>query len=295
MTQSTRVTVLVENTAFGRGTWGEHGLAFWIEVESEDDASSRRVLFDTGQTPEVLLHNAEILGIDLSSADAVVLSHGHYDHTGGLEEALRRLAGGAPLFLHPGSLAQRFSRQRDGSVQEIGMPPPLDQGFLKAHASSLVWTDQPVRITDGLQVTGPVPRATGYEDTGGDFYLDGSCRTADPIEDDQAVFFDTRLGTVVLLGCGHAGIVNTLHHVRELTGGRPIHAVIGGMHLVAASQDRLDRTVEALRELNVGLIAPAHCTGAPAQARLGSEFPDRWESCHVGSQFEFPAGSAAFL
>jgi 7,8-dihydropterin-6-yl-methyl-4-(beta-D-ribofuranosyl)aminobenzene 5'-phosphate synthase len=148
-------------------------LAFWIEVESEGDANSKRVLFDTGQTPEVLLHNAELLGIDLSSADVVVLSHGHYDHTGGLREVLRQ-AGEVPLFLHPGSLAQRFSRQKDGSVQEIGMPPPLDQGFLGAHASSLVWTDQSVRVTDGLRVTGSVPRATDYEDTGGDFYLDGS-------------------------------------------------------------------------------------------------------------------------
>jgi len=285
MTQSIRVTVLVENTAFGRHTRGEHGLALWIE------AGSKRVLFDTGQTPGALLHNAECLGIEVASADAVVLSHGHDDHTGGLGEVLQR-TGGIPLLLHPGALAERFSQQKDGSVQEIGMPPPLDETFLRAHSSSLTWTDEATAITDELRVTGQVPRATDYEDTGGDFYLDGTCDTPDPIEDDQAVFFDTRDGTVVLLGCGHAGVVNTLRHIQDLTEGRPIHAVIGGMHLVAASRNRLDRTVEALRELDVGLIAPAHCTGARAQARLAFEFPDRWEPCHVGTRFEFPAGSA---
>ena len=281
MTHSIRVTVLVENTAFVRHFWGEQGLAFWIEAGSE------QVLFDTGQSPEVLFHNAGCLGLDLASADALVLSHGHYDHAGGLEEVLRR-AGGISVFLHPGALSQRFSRRKDGSVSEIGVPPPLDEPFLRAHSSSLSWTDQPTTVTDELRVTGRVPRATDYEDTGGEFFLDGTCDTTDPIEDDQSVFFDTREGTVVLLGCGHAGVMNTLRHVQGLTGERPIHAVIGGMHLLAAPKNRMDRTVEELRELDVGLVAPAHCTGARAQARFALEFPGRWEPCHVGSRFEFP-------
>ena len=280
MIPSVRITVLVENTAFGRSTRAEHGLALWIE------AGPKKVLFDPGQTPEVLFHNAGLLGIDLASADAVVLSHGHYDHTGGLAEVLNR-AGGIPLFLHPGALARRFSRKKDGSVHEIGVPLPLDDAFLKARTSSLTWTRKPTSILEEVRVTGPVPRATAYEDAGGNFYLDRTCETPDPIEDDQAVFFDTLEGTVVLLGCGHAGVVNTLHHVRDLTGKRSIRAVIGGMHLLNAPTSRLDRTVEELKELGVGLIVPGHCTGARAQALLASEFPDRWEPCHVGSRFEF--------
>jgi len=280
MNQSIRVTVLVENTAFGRHVRGEHGLAFWIEIGSE------RVLFDTGPGPEVLLHNAEHLGIELASADAVVLSHGHDDHTGGLEKVLRQ-ARGVPIFLHPGALAQRFARRKDGEVHEIGAPCPLDEVFFRAHASSVAWTKEPTAITDELWVTGQVPRTSDYEDTGGNFYLDHTCDIPDPIEDDQAVYFDTRDGTVVLLGCGHAGVVNTLRYVQGLTGGRPIHAVIGGTHLVAASRNRMDRTVAALKELDVGILAPAHCTGARAQARIASEFPGRWEPCHVGARFEF--------
>ena len=281
MTEMIRVTALVENTAFGRHTRGEHGLALWIEAGSE------RVLLDTGPAPEVLLHNAKLFGIDLTSTDAVVLSHGHYDHTGGLEEVLR-LAGRIPLFLHPGALARRFSRQKDGEVREIGAPGPLDELFLQTNASSLSWTTSPMPVSNGLWVTGPVPRATEFEDTGGDFFLDEGCATPDPIVDDQSVFFDSVNGTVVLLGCCHAGIINTLRYIKSLTGGRPIHAVIGGTHLVAASRNRMDLTVEALREMNIGLIAPAHCTGARAQARIASEFPGSWDPCHAGTSVEFP-------
>lgn len=129
MSDSITVTILVENTAFGPGTRGEHGLAFWIE------AGSRRVLFDTGPGPDVLVHNAEYLGIDLGSTDAVVLSHGHYDHTGGLMEVLGR-AGKNPLFLHPGALIRRYSQKKDGTVREIGAPSPLSESTLGELASS---------------------------------------------------------------------------------------------------------------------------------------------------------------
>lgn len=281
MTDPIRVTLLVENTAFGRHTRAEHGLAFWIEK------GPHRILFDTGQTPEVLYHNADCLGIDLSTTDTVVLSHGHYDHTGGLKRVLSQ-GNDIDVFLHPGAMARRFSRGKDGSVQEIGTAGPRDRGDLKAMAASVTWTSGCTQVREGLWVTGGIPRETEYEDTGGDFFLDGTCEFPDPIEDDQAIFFDSAQGTVVLLGCAHSGIVNTLQHIRKQTGPRPIAAIIGGTHLVRASEDRMVETVAALRELEVSLLAPVHCTGARAQARMASEFPGIWEPTHVGSQFEFP-------
>ncbi len=281
MTDPIRVTVLVENTVYGRHIRAEHGLAFWIE------SGTHRVLFDTGQTPEVLFHNAECLGIDLTTADAVVLSHGHDDHTGGLETMMTQ---GKPLdlFLHPGALAQRYSRGKDGTVQEIGMPRSHSREELEAKAASVTWTRECTPVVEGIWVTGEVPRETPYEDTGGNFFLDRTCEVPDPIEDDQSIFFNSEDGTVVLLGCAHSGIVNTLRYIRSRTGNLPIQAVIGGTHLVRASEERMASTVEALKELEVRLIAPVHCTGASAQARIASELSEIWEPTHVGSRFEFP-------
>ena len=146
----------------------------------------------------------------------------------------------------------------------------------------------PTQVTERLRLTGPVPRRTDFEDTGGAFFLDEACTQPDPIVDDQAAFVETALGTVVILGCAHSGIVNTLWHIHELTDGRPIHTVIGGTHLVRASAERMDRTVAELRRLNIARLLPCHCTGFPAQVRLWNEFPERCAVCPTGTVVEIP-------
>lgn len=278
MIEKVHITVLVENTAEGPSLLAEHGLAFHIQLASQS------VLFDTGQG-RILMFNAYRLGLSLQQVHAVVLSHGHYDHTGGLADALRgnRLAA---IYAHPAALEPKFARNQDGTSRSIGIPGPCERA-LERRRERLVLTEQPTRIVNGLMVTGPVPRVTDFEDTGGPFFLDAECSRPDPLVDDQAVFFASSRGTVVLLGCAHSGVINTLRYVRHLTDNRPIHAVLGGMHLLAASAERLRRTIEEFQRWGIDRLGPAHCTGRIATAALWQAMPEHCLACHVGARFEF--------
>lgn len=274
MSKTIRLTTLVENTVSRHHLMAEHGVSFHLQT------GRWTVLFDTGQS-DLLRHNARQMELDLGAVEAVVLSHGHYDHTGGLK-TVRESAPHARLYLHPACPALRFSRTRAPGNRSVGMSDASRQVLQEAGAD-VVRTTGVTEIVKDVFVTGEIPRDTGFEDVGGPFFLDRDCTRADPLVDDQALFFDTRHGLVVVLGCAHAGVVNTLHHIRRVTNARPIHTVLGGMHLLAANAERIDRTVEAFRELDVQHLAPAHCTGPAPTARLWSEFPERCLACPVGS------------
>lgn len=279
------LTLLVENTARTPEVLGEHGLAYWIELPS------RRVLFDTGQGL-TLRGNAIACGVDLSRADAVVLSHGHYDHVGGLATALH-LAPAATVYLHPRAIEPKFSASGGAGVRRISVSF-VEQERFRQPGRKVVVTAEPQEVAPGLWTTGEIPRTNDFEDPGGAFYLDPAAKVPDPLLDDQAVFFRSEDGVVVLLGCAHAGVVNTLVHVTRLTGGQPIHTVIGGMHLLHASPRRMEETMAALRRFDVQRLAPLHCTGDAPICRIRGEFPDRFVSCGAGSRLTFacrPSGS----
>ena len=270
---------MVENTAQGRGLLAEHGLAFWIEL------GIRRILFDTGQT-DILCHNARSLGIDLEAADAIILSHGHYDHTGGLGDILGD-AGRKRVFAHPEAFTGKFARSPDGTSREVGMPARTSA--VLQESSDITPTREPTGICEGLSVTGPIPRLTDFEGVGGPFFKDEECRRPDGLVDDQAAVVETEDGIAVILGCAHAGIINTLRYVGELFRGQAIHTVIGGTHLVAADETRMDKTVGALREFDVQRFFPLHCTGFSAAAHLWREFPGRVSACPVGTRLDLGA------
>jgi 7,8-dihydropterin-6-yl-methyl-4-(beta-D-ribofuranosyl)aminobenzene 5'-phosphate synthase len=277
MNESICVTMLVDNTVHQRGLKAEHGLAFHIQF------GRRRVLFDTGQS-DLLLCNAALLEVNLRQLDAIVLSHGHNDHCGGLKAAWPQSPACA-LHLHPAAVEAKFSANAEGPARFIGMPDDA-QETVRA-AATVVWTRGMTEVVPGVFATGKIPRRTDFEDVGGRFFLDAECRRPDPLVDDQALFFESADGWVVLLGCAHAGAVNTLLEVERMTGGKRIHAVLGGMHLANASPERLAATVESLRQRDIGLLAPAHCTGCAAQARLWERFPGRCAVTGVGQRFSF--------
>jgi 7,8-dihydropterin-6-yl-methyl-4-(beta-D-ribofuranosyl)aminobenzene 5'-phosphate synthase len=277
MSESICVTTLVENTVHQRRLKAEHGLAIYIQF------GRHHVLFDTGQS-DLLLQNARLLDLDLRRLDAIVLSHGHYDHCGGLKTA-GSLSPACKLLLHPAAVAAKFSANTEGIVRFIGMPDDA-QEVVRASAAT-VWTREVTEVVPGLFATGEIPRQTDFEDVGGRFFLDEQCQQPDPLVDDQALFFESADGLVVLLGCAHAGVVNTLEYIQHIAHGRPIHTVLGGMHLLTAGPDRMARTIEAFRRLKIQRIAPAHCTGTSAVAQLWAAFPDRCSTSAVGTSMTF--------
>jgi 7,8-dihydropterin-6-yl-methyl-4-(beta-D-ribofuranosyl)aminobenzene 5'-phosphate synthase len=275
----TTVTVLAENTARGAGILGEHGLSFWI------DTGMHRVLFDTGQGM-ALAHNATCLGVDLARADAIVLSHGHFDHVGGLEAALSA-APHAPLFLHLRAVEPKFIGTDPAAVRRISVPFVETESFRRGDRR-VVATAEPCEVVPGIWATGEISRTNDFEDAGGPFFLDPALTQPDPLLDDQAVYLPTSQGVIVICGCAHAGVVNTLGYIARLTGDAPVRALFGGLHLENASLRRMEETVRALRACQPHQIGCCHCTGLAAIRRLWNAFPDACLQLHAGRRLEFP-------
>ncbi|HPO16831.1 MAG TPA: MBL fold metallo-hydrolase, partial [Candidatus Hydrogenedentes bacterium] len=182
------ITVLVENTAIREDLYVEHGLSSWIAIEG------KHLLFDTGMGA-ALMPNADALGIDLHLTDAVVLSHGHFDHTGGLPQIFE-LGISPKIFMHPEATRMRYGCLQTPPHKPIGMHPEIAES-LSARAEYIVHTTQPIQIMDHVWVTGPIPRCTSFEDTGGPFFVDDECRIKDMLPDDQAIWIHTAEGIVV--------------------------------------------------------------------------------------------------
>lgn len=279
---SVRITILVDNYVQRRGLLAEHGWACWVETPT------CRLLFDTGQGT-ALEPNARQLGIPLATADAIVLSHGHYDHTGALG-AMLDLAPAARVFAHPAALEAKYKRAAVGHIRAIGSPVPSAELRTRL-AARLVATRSPTEISPELWVTGEVPRVTDFEPSDDSFCLDAAGERPDALSDDQALIVHAAAGMVVLLGCAHAGVINTLRYAQTLHPGLPLVAVLGGMHLHSAPTQRVTRTVKELAALGVSSVIPAHCTGLPVLAALATGLPRRCTPGEVGAAFEFSTGT----
>ena len=273
-----RITVLCENSVGPlSGTLGEHGFSALIEPSHGDP-----LLFDTGQGL-TLLHNARRMNKDLSLVRRVVLSHGHYDHAGGLMPLLDE-CGPKLVYSHPSVFKSRFRVKDTGDCNPIGIPQRREE--LEAAGASFDLSKDFRAIAPGIFLTGEVPRVTDFETGDQGLYCDCTGQELDNTPDDQSLLLETEKGLVLVLGCCHAGLVNTLEHVAYMTGRRDIYAVIGGTHLGFCGQEQIAKTVAALRSLGIKKLAASHCTGFAASARLSRELPKEFQVAMVGYTLE---------
>ncbi len=269
-----KLTVLCENTVRRAGLLAEHGLAWWL------DTGTHRLLFDTGQGM-VLQQNARKLGIPLESADAVVLSHGHYAHVGGLSAVLAA-APQAELWMHPAATAPKFTRTPAGLSRRISTSF-MERGDF-GPGRMVRFVTSPTEVVPGVWVTGQIPRTNSFEDVGGPFYLDETLTEPDPILDDMALFLPK--GPSVVFGCAHAGAVNTLEWIRLHTGTDKFDSLFGGLHLLVASEERMRLTLSALAAFTPAVMAFGHCTGRGALHEISTHFGNIAVDLSVGREFE---------
>jgi 7,8-dihydropterin-6-yl-methyl-4-(beta-D-ribofuranosyl)aminobenzene 5'-phosphate synthase len=279
-----KATVLSDNAVYGVGGIAEHGWAVWLETLSGN------FLFDTGQG-KALLSNAQCFSKNLGTARAICISHHHHDHTGGLFGALNVMRGGAdgtgvPVHGHPDLFKESYSIPKGKKPRYIGIPH--SRAALESAGALFQLEFEWREIVDGIWLTGEVPRRTDFERGDPDlkqFDAQGGLVT-DPVQDDQSLVVKTRQGLLVVLGCAHAGVVNTLNYVLEQTGLSRIHTLIGGTHLKPANAEQVAKTVEALLAFDIKRVGVAHCTGQEAAVRIAQAFDDRFFFCNVGCEIE---------
>ncbi len=272
-----RITVICDNSVGAiAGTLGEHGSSALVEWDGGS------ILFDTGGG-ETLLHNSLRMNRDLRRLTAIALSHGHYDHTGGLSHLLR-LTGRKTVYAHPGLFTPRYRVKETGEAISVGIP--FGEEYLCGVGAEFSLSREAREIAPGLFLTGEVRRRNAFEVGDRGLYADPEGVQPDQLEDDQSLIIVGEKGLILLLGCCHAGLINTIDAARELTGISTICAVIGGTHLGFCSAGQLDQTIEALRGHGIGRIYGSHCTGFVASARLHREFPGRFQSAQVGTTIE---------
>ncbi len=278
-----RITILVDNTIMElipdsqfvtrlskpRSSFiCEHGFSALIET------NNRKILVDTGSTGIAVTHNLRLLGIRPEEIDIIVLSHGHYDHTGGLNNFITK------IIAHPDAFLERYLITPSG--MKIDLTCPGSDKFM----GMVKFYRKPIKLADGIWTTGEIRRRHTWEGLKIFKMKKNDKISPDDIKDDQAIVISSKNGLAVMSGCGHAGIINTIEQAIEISGINDVYCVIGGFHLIGPGETKIDRTVKELKRLNVKKIIPIHCTGFEAMKRMSIELPERFEYGTAGCRID---------
>ena len=273
-----KLTTLSENTAGQPYLLAEWGLSILIETEE------KTVLLDTG-AGESVVHNAALLGVDLSEIETIVLSHGHFDHTGGLKSLLPAIGHPVDVVAHPDIWIKKYNCVKGKPANEIGIP--YSQIELEDLGARFIFSRVPYKLSSCITTSGEVPMANDFE------YIDPTLCVAapegfktDPLRDDLAVIIDAPQGLIVVLGCGHRGMINTLNQAKKVTGKSKIYMVLGGCHLKDASEEHIWQTISALNEIGASKLAVCHCSGMPATLLLAQTYDKNFIFNQAGKVIE---------
>ena len=319
-TQDVAVTVLVDNRAglIVKSTdtvkcyteeplLAEHGFAALIDLKD----AGLRILWDAGVTQIALLENMKRMKMEPATIDKIALSHGHRDHTAAVTDVLKAIAvrpepkkwerdptpeeirswvqgRRVPLVTHPAAFRERWGRQKDGTIYGPVLPPPRDEW--EAAGADIILSEGPYKLGPGCWTTGLVPRLS-FEKSGRPSmlaYRQGDAFLYDDIDEDQAIVINVKdKGLIIVSGCAHSGIVNTVNYAREISGVDEVWAIVGGFHLARAKDEEIQRTIAEIKALKPTLVAPSHCTGFGAISQFAAEMADEFVLGVVGTTYLF--------
>lgn len=276
-----RITILVDNYILGhQGMVAEHGFSALVKIPDKD----LTLLFDTGTTGSVLINNMRLVSADPASIDAVIISHRHYDHTGGLKTFLEARKDRETIIIsHPDLFEPAYAKGKKNGIRYIGNPFRREE--LESLRARFIYTRRPMKIADGVIVTGEIPREWGPSHTDHMLRQGDDGLVEDTLPDDFALILEAAEGLVIITGCGHAGIENIVEYAISITGERRIAGVIGGLHLMGAEDSRIEEVVKYLSSKELTTLAPTHCTGLRAQAALAAAFRKKYTVAGVGTVF----------
>jgi 7,8-dihydropterin-6-yl-methyl-4-(beta-D-ribofuranosyl)aminobenzene 5'-phosphate synthase len=276
MIQDLTITTLAENSVVAPYL-GQWGLSFLLKLV-DAEGNPRKVVFDTGVHKESLLYNVGKLKADLSDVDCVVISHGHRDHTAATVEVVKA-AGNLKVYAHPHTFLPRLYEDKTGKRRKHGVPKEEGLEEIEKAGGDVYLTNEPTEIVPGVWTTGQIPRVTPFERPSSlskgerAIIVVNEDEADDQVLDDQALWMDVEgCGSLVVTGCAHAGLVNTVLQVQKLGRSARLHGLVGGTHLVGRSEGYLRETIQRLKQSDLSLISPCHCTGFKATAILWRSF-----------------------